>query len=117
MSSESISTNESVIACDLNAIAADQKDQHGVTVRELFSAVQEAKELSDGYAFRLPSESAILIKAAEFIANERLCCPFFEFSIVVTANGGPIWLQLAGNDEVKKMVRAEFGALLSSTVA
>src|SRR5258708_40049225 len=98
MSSESISTNESVIACDLNAIAADQKEQHGVTVRELFSAVQEAKELSDGYAFRLPTKSAILIKAAEFIANERLCCPFFALLVVGPAKHGPISLELVGDE-------------------
>ena|ERR1041385_4653197 len=106
-------SSETVIACNLNAIDPAQRDQHGQKVREVFAAVQEQKELPTGYAFRLPADSTLLIKTAEFIANERLCCPFFEFSLRVEANGGPIWLQLAGSEEIKAFLKEEFASVLN----
>lgn len=41
------------IACDLNAIPPEQREQHGALAERIFGAVAERKELSDGYAFRL----------------------------------------------------------------
>jgi hypothetical protein len=104
---------EAVIACDLNAIASEERDQHTEAVRGVFAVVQEVKEVSNGYAFRLPADSALLRSAAEFIANERLCCPFFEFSLTITPNGGPIWLQLAGAQGVKEFVGSEIMSLIN----
>jgi len=115
MSTGAISTTETVFACNLNAIAADELEQHKSRVQAVFSAVEETKEFPNGYAFRLPTNSDTLLNAAAFIANERLCCPFFEFSIAVTANGGPIWLQLAGTADVKEFLKAEFSQVIDLT--
>lgn len=100
-----------VIACDLNAIQPDERQQHMLTAQELFATVTEVQELADGYAFRLPTETLTLKSAANFIANERKCCPFFDFTLKVGAQSG-LWLSLTGNDEVKQFVRAEFGSLV-----
>src|SRR5947207_473774 len=108
MSLDQIHAQETVLACNLNAIAADQLDHHYQTVRQVFAAIQEINVLPTGYAFRLPTDSDILLKAAEFIANERLCCSFFEFSLTVTPNGGPIWLQLMGGEDIREFINAEF---------
>ena len=72
---------------------------------DIFSAssVLEIKELATGYGFRLPLETPMLHKTIEFIANERLCCPFFTFTLVV---GGQLWLELTGTDEVKDYIKA-----------
>jgi hypothetical protein len=101
-----------VIACDLTAIDAAERDQHMLTGKQLFASVTEVKELADGFAFRLPAETLVLRSAADFIANERLCCPFFDFTLKVGAQGG-LWLSLTGSDEVKQFVRAEFGTLVN----
>jgi hypothetical protein len=103
-------TQETIIACDLTAIDASERDQHFLTVEQLFAAVQYSDELPDGYAFRLPAER--LLDAAHFIANERLCCPFFTFALHLEPNGGPLWLRLTGSAEVKQFIQAEFGAIL-----
>jgi hypothetical protein len=100
-----------VIACDLTAINAAERDQHTLTAHELFASVTEVQELADGYAFRLPPENLSLRSAADFIANERLCCPFFDFTLKVGAQNG-LWLSLSGSEEVKQFVRAEFGTLV-----
>lgn len=95
------------IACDLSAIPAEDREQHSAAAEQLFSAIQEVLELADGYALRLPATSATLLSAAEFIANERLCCPFFNFGLEVEANGGPLWLQLKGSAGVKEFIEGE----------
>ena len=103
-------TQETIIACDLTAIDAAERAQHTLTTEQLFAAVQQTDELPDGYAFRLPAEH--LLDAAHFIANERLCCPFFTFTLQQEPNGGSLWLKLTGSAEVKQFVQAEFGAIL-----
>lgn len=100
---------ESPFACDMTTIAPEQRPVHMATIRKLFSAVQSSRELSDGYAFELPNESEILAAASEFIINERLCCPFFDFSMEIEREGGPMWLSLRGRDGVKPFIMAEIG--------
>jgi hypothetical protein len=57
------------------------------------------------------------MKVAEFIANERLCCPFFGFTVEVEPQGGALWLHLTGRDGVKSFIQAEVGAALNESVA
>jgi hypothetical protein len=101
--------NESPIACDLTAIDAAQRERHQTKARALFAAVQEVKELPDGYTFRLPAEPAFILKVAEYISLERLCCPFFNFALELEPEGGLLWLKLTGREGVKEFLRAEFG--------
>lgn len=81
--------------------------------REVFGVVKEIRELANGFAFQLPNEEGFLIKTAEFIDRERLCCPFFSFTIEVKQAGGPIWLHLTGRDGVKPFIQAEIGQALN----
>jgi hypothetical protein len=79
----------------------------------LFKAVQATRELTDGYAFQLPNGKGFLIKIAEFIERERLCCPFFSFFIDVEPEIGPIWLKLTGPKGIKQFIQAEIGETLN----
>jgi hypothetical protein len=113
-----MSANESVpIACDLTAIDAVEREQHILTAKELFSRVVEVTSLADGYAFRLPVDNLTLRSAALWLANERLCCPFFTFSLKVEAQSAALWLALTGSDDVKTFIHAEFGSVLTEDVA
>lgn len=95
------------IACNLAAIPAEQLDQHKGTTEQIFLAVEETRELPDGYAFRLPASAEMLLKAAAFINNERLCCSFFRFTLEVEPQGGPLWLKLRGPEGVKQFLLFE----------
>jgi len=99
-----MSYEDSSIACNFSAIADDEREQHSRTAEAVFSAIDEVREVDDGYAFRLPAENAMITNAASFVARERLCCPFFHFSLEVTPNHGPVWLTLTGRDGVKAYV-------------
>ena len=103
---------QSPFACDMTAIAPEQRGAHIAIIKRLFGAVQSTRELSDGYAFKLPNESDILLAASEFVVNERLCCPFFDFVLEIEREGGPIWLSLKGRDGIKPFIMIEVGEYL-----
>lgn len=88
-----------VLACNLGAIATDERDEHVKRAERVFTAVIDNRELPTGYAFRLPLETAMLNEVAQWIANERLCCPFFTFTLVVSDQ---LWLELTGAEAAKE---------------
>ena len=107
---------ESPLACDMSAIEPAMRAQHVANGRQVFRGAEEIRELLDGYAFRLRPVSDSLLKAVEFIAMERLCCPFLRFSLEVEAKGGPVWLRLTGREGVRAFVRAEVVELLGGAI-
>ncbi len=94
------------LACDLTAIPSSVREEHVVTAPQLFQTAQEVRELSNGYAFRFLNEPGKFMAIANYIENERLCCPFFNFELEVKLNGGALWLRLTGNQGVKELLRS-----------
>jgi hypothetical protein len=103
---------ESSFACDMSAIPPSERGRHIAAIEEIFGAAQEIRELPDGYSFRLANETSLLMKAVDFIAKERLCCPFFGFALRIEPEGGALWLSLTGREGVKPFIRAEIGHAL-----
>ena len=99
-------------ACVMTAIAEDQRAGHLANINKLFAAVAEIRELEDGYKFRFPNTSELLMTAAEFITLERLCCPFFCFRLDIEGENGELWLGITGREGVKPFIVAEIGAHL-----
>ena len=87
---------ESPLICNLTAMDAEQRARHRVVAQHLHGAVQEVRELSDGYALRFSMEPSTILLAAEFITLERLCCPFLTLVLEVECERGPLWLKLTG---------------------
>jgi hypothetical protein len=100
----------------MSAIEPGRREQHMATGRDLFRAALEIRELPDGYAFRLPAEPDVLVKAAEFISLEKLCCPFLGFALEVEPEGGPVRLRLTGREGVKAFIREEVSGLLGGAI-
>ena len=107
-------TEGSPFACNMSALAPSEHSVHLATIQDVFLAVEEVRELSNGYSFRLANETAMLMKLAGFIAKERLCCPFFGFSLHLEPEGGALWLSLTGREGVKPFIRAEIGHALNA---
>jgi len=95
--------------CNIKALSPAERQRQKELGQVLRAANLETKELADGYAFRLRSEVASLADLAEWVTNERKCCPFFDFDIGLERDGGPLWLKLRGNEGVKAFIRNEFG--------
>jgi hypothetical protein len=103
-------SSEVSLACNWAALTAVQQERQRALYRQLRADVEEVVELEDGYAFRYSPDRAVLLTVAEFVANERLCCPFFEFGITVEHAWGPVWLRMTGGGEAKRVLESEMGA-------
>jgi hypothetical protein len=101
-------SNESPLACNILALDAKQRQRIQELLKEFRSKTLEIRELENGYAFRLPAESELARKAAEYIRLERMCCPFFDFALSAKREGGPIRITLSGREGVKEFAKAEF---------
>ena len=119
MPTDTTAQNEVIIACNPNAIPAERRERWLEIATHLYAAVQEIQELPDGYAFRLPSSSELLLLVAEDLNYERLCCPFIRFTLDIEQNEGPYWLHFTGGEGVKEFLRMSFESsnLLNEQVA
>ncbi len=100
--------NEVTIACNPNAIPTAMREQWVATGKEVYAAVEEVQDMPDGYRFRLPPDSAMLLKVAEYITHERLCCAFIRFTVEIEPNNGPLWLRLTGGEGAKEYMKLVF---------
>lgn len=98
---------EERFACNLKALSKEQRATHVKVSKQLLEAVQELKELPNGYGFRLSPED--LTTTAQWISLERRCCPFLTFEMELGKDSGPLWLRITGSEGVKKFLRAELG--------
>lgn len=97
-----------VFACNLLALTPEERRAHAEVTARLGQEVIQVRELPDGYAFGLRPEAETIRQLAQFVTNERLCCPFFTFTIRVEPGGGPVWLHLTGPEGIKPFIQAEF---------
>ncbi len=103
----SMNKEEAVFACNPSALDREQRARYGVLIKQLTAAKQEVNELADGYALRYPANPQTIKDVAEFVAYERLCCPFLNFEMAV--EGENLSLRLKGKEGVKEFIKAEFG--------
>jgi hypothetical protein len=90
-----------------------QRESHIQTMTELIESVQGVQEVENGYELMFPNETELIIKIADFIANERLCCPFLKFNLQVVSNDEPVSLSLTGPIGTQEFLRAEFNGAIS----
>ena len=119
MSTDTTTQSEVIIACNPSALTPEQQARWLEVGTQLYAAVQEVQELPDGYAFRLPSTSEMLLLVAEDLNFERLCCPFIHFTLDIAPNSAPFWLRYTGGEGVKEVLRISFemSNLLNEQVA
>lgn len=97
-------SSQSPIACDLSALDSDARAEHGQISEAVLGSVTNIRERPGGYAFRLPTETEMIQEAAVFIARERQCCPFFDFTLEVERDEGPVWLSISGREGVGQYI-------------
>jgi hypothetical protein len=98
------------IACNLGAITDAERPRYFALRAQVLAGIEDVAELDDGFALRVGTD---LVALAEWIAFERLCCPFLSFRLAVEGTG-PVRLELGGAAGVKDFLRAEF-AVFGST--
>ena len=84
-------------ACDLRALTPEVRKRHFQELTPMLLALKTGeRELPDGYEFRFPSDTKTVAMLTEWIAQERLCCPFFDIDLRFEREHGPVWLRLRG---------------------
>jgi len=106
-------TQETNFACDLTVLSEQERERFASVTDALFAAVQETRELENGFAFRFLNQPGQLVQIAEFIERESQCCPFLKFNLEVEPSSGPIWLRIAGDPGTKDFLQAELEQIQS----
>jgi hypothetical protein len=96
-----------MLACNVNAIDAAKRPRYNHLMKRLRSAVRNPVEVADGYVYELDLQAIALPEVAEWIAMERLCCPFLTFELVVNGDGAT-HLTLRGPVGAKAILQEEF---------
>ena len=92
-----------VLACNIKAISAVQRPRYNDLVSRLRAAMQDRKELLDGYTYSLDSAKITAPEVSEWITMERLCCPFLVFQL--EGEGEASRLTMRGPDGAKEYWR------------
>ncbi len=104
-----MSENNSLpIACNMGVFSPEARERHAAVVKWLKASVLDGRELPDGRRYRFAPEPSALTMLAEFIALERLCCPFFEFTLRLGSGSQTLWLDLTGPEGTREFVSHEF---------
>ena len=105
---------ESLFYCDQGALTPAQRERHfDVLGRALIAKRTAVHELPDGYEMQFPSDAQTYQQAAEYVDGERLCCPFFEISLRVMPERGPMWLRFTGRPGTKQFIEADAAAWIA----
>ncbi len=103
---------ESPFACSREkSLSKEQREHKKQIALKMESARIETKELADGYVFRFRSEGISFAEVADWVATERLCCPFFDLAVEAERENGPVSLRITGREGVKAFIRGEFKVL------
>src|SRR5882757_5557348 len=91
---------ESPLACDRLALTQAQRKRHFDELGPMLRSLKpSARELPDGFEFQFPFDMKTYQLVAEWVAGERVCCPFFEIDLRSEPEGGPLWLRLTRSEE------------------
>jgi hypothetical protein len=100
---------DSPFACDRAALTAQARKRHFDELSPALRAHKKSvRELRDGFEFEFPADTSTFQLVSEWVAGERLCCPFFDMDIHVEREHGSLWLRLTGREGVKQFIQSDF---------
>ena len=94
------------IACTLNETELVQRQKELQGLRQL---ILEKQLLPNGFALRFEGTTENLLAIAKVIAQERLCCQFLQFQLIVEPNLGELRLEITGEDNATEFLLTMFG--------
>ena len=107
-SSSSQTERVSPFACDAFALSPEVRKRHFEELGPaLLKLKKSTRELPDGYEFEFPPDNKTYQLLAEWVFQERLCCPFFDIDLRFDREGGPLWLRLTGRPGTKEFIKME----------
>ena len=83
------------------------QERKKTVVAELKNLVREKTEVANGYRYKFEGSDKVVELLTSFIKTERLCCPFFTFTLTVAGDESAAWLELWGDEGVKDFIDHE----------
>jgi hypothetical protein len=99
---------QSPFYCDKGALSPAERTRHFDVLGPALVARREAvRELPDGYEIQFASDRQTFQDLAEFVEAERRCCPFFDITLRMTPEHGPLWVRFTGRPGTKQFIEAD----------
>ena len=98
--------DDTPIACSLTTVELCNRE--ATLLAQFKSRVIATEELPDGYAFRIPADTASIAAVEELIAAERECCRFLAFELTAGTNMGPVIVHVTGPSGAKEFIKTMF---------
>ena len=101
---------QSPFYCDTGALSPAERTRHfDVLGPALVARRQAVRELPDGYEIQFASDKQTFQDLAEYVEVERRCCPFFDITLQMTPEHGPLWVRFTGRPGTKQFIEADGG--------
>src|SRR6516165_6882972 len=93
--SSSQTEHVSPLACNALGLSPEVRKRHFEEVGPaLLKLKKSMRELPSGYEFEFPADNRTYQLLTEWAFQERLCCPFFDITLRLDREDGPLWLRL-----------------------
>jgi len=110
--------NTQTLACDLAALPPGGRRRLKELSEKLFRSVDELREMPEGFDLGFSEGSGQTIEElAEFIALDRLCCPFIRHGLIHEPYERGVWLHLSGATGVKDIIKSDLLGMVRGRVA
>lgn len=97
--------NRMQIACKLTS--PELQNRKATIIASLKVLVLERMELENGMRYKFDGSDKTIDMLTEFIKTERLCCPFFSFTLTLPNGEAAVWLELTGPEGAKEFILTE----------
>lgn len=107
-----------VFACNMNALSAEERKQLSAEIApKLKSSKHVSRELKDGFEIQFLSGREMLPVVTQWLSMEGRCCPFFNLSMSIKGNGGPLTVRITGENGIKAFIAGELPGIAKLTGA
>lgn len=100
-------TGDAPFACDLSRLSVDQRAREKALLKDFKRLCERHEETEPGWRFYVRADPEVLTMIGEFLALERLCCPFLEFQLQVSS-AQLATVHIFGREGAKAVIAAEF---------
>jgi hypothetical protein len=95
------------VACCHTVFTNEQRSDYKNAWNELEKRRLGITDIEMGFEHQFSGDKDTLRLLNEWISLERKCCPFLIFTVRVSNENEPIFLQITGTDEAKSFLRNE----------
>ncbi len=101
--------NKETVSLTCKLTTPELQERKKTVIAEVKKLVVQRVETTNGFRYTFGDADSTIDLLINFIKTERLCCPFFEFNLVVGEAKGFVSLELSGPEGTKDFIESEIG--------